>query len=66
MKMVSKNMSQYQVAGNPCAIEFTLDSDRITIKETGGCGSHRNIKCFFEGSFPKKRVVRAQMPAKKK
>jgi hypothetical protein len=56
IKMTSKTMAIYQAPGNPCAIEFSFTGASLTIKETGGCGSYRDIKCFFEGSFPKKTM----------
>jgi hypothetical protein len=36
------------------------------MKEVEGCGSYRDIKCFFEGSFPKKKEVKPKAPKKKK
>jgi hypothetical protein len=25
------------------------------MKEVEGCGNHRDIKCFFEGTYPRKK-----------
>jgi hypothetical protein len=35
------------------------------MKETGACGTYRDIKCFFEGSFPKKKAAKAKKANKK-
>ena len=62
----AKNIAHYKEPGNPCALEFTFGTSSLAIKETGGCGSFRNIKCFFEGSYPKKPVPKSKPPSKKK
>ena len=64
-RLVSATVAQYKVNGNPCALEFTFGANFITMKETGGCGSYRDIKCFFEESFPRKKPAKAK-PARKK
>ena len=56
LRMVSKTMGQYQEPGNPCALEITFSGTTLSMKETGGCGSYRDIKCFFEGRYPKKAL----------
>jgi len=53
-RLVTKTLAQYQEPGNPCAIEFNFAASALNMKETGGCGSFRDIKCFFEGYYPKK------------
>lgn len=53
-RLTGKNTAQYQEPGNPCAIEFSFTGSSVTMKETGGCGTYRDIKCFFEGNYPKK------------
>jgi hypothetical protein len=47
--------------GSPCVIQFSFTSNAVTIKEENGCGSYRDITCFFEGSY-----VKVKEPAKKK
>ena len=64
-QMVSATKALYKEAGNPCTIEFTFSSAAVVMKEIEGCGSYRDIKCFFEGRFPKKKDVKPK-PAKKK
>lgn len=65
LRLVSKNMANYQEPGNPCSLEVEFGTNSITIKETGGCGSFRNIKCFFEGTYPKKNLPKPRPVSKK-
>ena len=66
IRLVSKSTAQYQEPGNPCALEFNFATTSVSMAETGGCGSFRDIKCFFEGKFPKKSVPKPRSnPAKK-
>lgn len=50
---VNKNLAVFRDGKSPCIIEFRFNTNQISIKETGGCGSYRDIKCTFEGSYPK-------------
>jgi len=60
-RFVSANLAVFQESGNPCTLEFSFNNNRVVMKETGGCGTYRDIKCFFEGTYPKKKA-----PAKPK
>lgn len=51
-KFVSSKTAVYQESGNPCRLEFEFGSTSVTMKEEG-CGSYRDIRCFFEGSYPR-------------
>lgn len=53
-----KNVARFTDSGNPCALEFSFEGNLVAMKETGGCGKYRDIKCFFEGSFRKKAEPR--------
>jgi hypothetical protein len=55
-RMINSTTAQYYESGNPCTIELHFSASRVTLKETGGCGSYRDIKCFFEGSYAKKKA----------
>ncbi len=55
-RFVSATMAVFQESGNPCTLEFSFSNNRVVMKETGGCGTYRDIKCFFEGSYPKKKT----------
>jgi hypothetical protein len=54
-RFVSSKMARYNVSGNPCTLEFSFTTSSVTMKEVEGCGSFRDIKCFFEGTYPKKK-----------
>lgn len=45
----------FRQSNGPCVVEFNFSVNRVNIKETGPCGTFRDIKCFFEGSFVKKK-----------
>ncbi len=66
VRMVSAKTAQYKEAGNPCTIEFTFGSSNVTMKELEGCGSYRDIKCFFEGTYPRKKEASSRSSKKKK
>ena len=60
-RFVSSKKAVYKEAGNPCTLEFTFTTTSVYMKEVEGCGSFRDIKCFFEGTYPRKK----NKPAKK-
>lgn len=62
LRMINKTTGQYQQPGNPCALEFVVTGSALSIKETGGCGMFRDIKCFFEGTYPKKALPKPREP----
>ena len=57
----NKNQATYTEKGDPCIIHFTIIGQIIKIKEDGNCGNHRNMTCYFNDSYDKKRK-----PKKKK
>lgn len=58
-RFISNTVAQYAKSDNPCVLEFAFTGNRVTMKEKGGCGSFRDIRCFFEGSFYKKKKPRS-------
>ncbi len=54
-RFISSTVAQYYEPGNPCTIQLSFSNARVTMKETRGCGSYRDIKCYFEGSYVKKK-----------
>ena len=64
-KFVSPGVARYRSYSDPCAVEFTFGSDGVTMKELGGCGAHRDIKCFFEGYFDKRKETKPKPAGKK-
>ena len=57
----TKNEAIYTEKGDACIIHFKIQGNQITIKEDGNCGNHRNMSCYFNASYDKKRK-----PKKKK
>lgn len=49
------NKGEYHDKESACGIAFQFSGSRVNIREIGGCGAYRNIKCFFEGGFTKKK-----------
>lgn len=54
-RFVSSKTAQYKENGNPCTLEFTFGASSVSMKEVEGCGSYRDIKCFFDGTYPRKK-----------
>ena len=52
------NIAIYRESGDPCVLEFTFETNSVTMKEIEGCGNYRDIKCFFEGTYPRKKESR--------
>jgi hypothetical protein len=64
-KFISSGTAVYRANGDPCAVEFTFTANRVSIKEVEGCGNHRDIKCFFDGSFLKRKELETKSGKKK-
>lgn len=56
MNVNGEHSAIYQQSGDPCEIDFTFKDDKIVVKERGNCGNHRGIKCYFDDTWPKKKV----------
>lgn len=65
-KFISENIAQYKESGNPCTIQFDFKGNVVTMKEIEGCGSFRDIKCFFDGKFTRKKEQTSKSPDKAK
>jgi hypothetical protein len=66
-KFISPLLAQYKSSSDPCTIQFSFTSGISTVhmKELGGCGNHRDIKCFFEGDYTRQKETKPK-PARKK
>ncbi len=53
----------YKATGNPCVLALNFNGNNVVLKEDEACGSYRDIKCFFEGTYTKKAEPQ---PKKKK
>jgi hypothetical protein len=54
-RLTKPNIAQFRESGNPCVLEFTFGPNAVTMKEVEGCGNYRDIKCFFEGTYVRKK-----------
>lgn len=52
---VKPNVAVYRESGDPCVLQFSFSAGAVVLQEVEGCGNYRDIKCFFEGSFPRKK-----------
>lgn len=52
------NVAEYRQAGDICILQFTFLSSSVSIKELGPCGTHRGVKCSFDGNYPRKKEVK--------
>ena len=66
LKVVSNTKAAFKDGGGPCTIDFDFGGNTVSMKEIGGCGNYRDIKCFFEGVYKKKAEPRSKPAAKKK
>ncbi|WPQ62475.1 hypothetical protein SIO70_29375 [Chitinophaga sancti] len=49
------NKGEFTDRDTECGIAFQFSAGKLTIKEIGGCGAYRGIRCLFEGGFTKKK-----------
>lgn len=55
LKLISDKAAVYNVTGDPCVLNLSFKGDKAEVKETGGCGNYRGIKCFFNDTYIKKK-----------
>jgi hypothetical protein len=60
----SANTALYKQRGDGCSIQFNFSTSAVSIKEAEPCGAHRQLKCSFDGSFPKKKETKPKTPKK--
>ena len=53
---IKPNIAQFHQAGDPCALELNFSGNKVSLREAQGCGNHRGIRCFFEGTYWKKET----------
>lgn len=63
-RLTGANSARFTEGNGPCVIDFTFSGNTVRMKEVEGCGSYRDIKCFFEGSYTRKK--KATSPGRKK
>jgi hypothetical protein len=60
----SSTTAVYRQGGDPCVLELNFAGRAVSLREVEGCGSHRDVKCVFDGSFTKK-PEQTKAPVKK-
>jgi hypothetical protein len=59
--MKTATQAEYREAGESCALQFIFTPSTVMIKEIGGCGSRRGLRCSFDGVyFRKKEAVKSK------
>lgn len=56
LQLKTKTEGVFAVNGDPCVIDFTFHGNTIEVKEQGTCGNYRNITCYFDDSFTKRKT----------
>ncbi len=52
-RFVSANTARYTANGDPCSLQFVFTDHNVRMKEIEGCGNHRGIRCYFDGTYEK-------------
>lgn len=60
-KMVSDKAGIYNGDGDQCVLNLSFTTNQVKVKETGGCGNYRGIKCFFNDTYTKKKEPKASL-----
>lgn len=63
--MQGAKIALYRANGNPCVLEFTFGTNNVAMKELDACGSYRDIRCFFEGTYSKRKETKPKTKKKK-
>lgn len=66
MAITGANTGRFTENNGTCAIDFNFSGNTVKLKELEGCGSYRDIKCFFEGSYIRKKKPAVTGTKKKK
>jgi hypothetical protein len=61
----STNTAVYKQPGDACSLQFKFSSSSVTLKEIEACGTHRGVKCSFDGNYPRKKEPKQKSSAKK-
>jgi hypothetical protein len=64
-KFTTPTTALYKGSTDPCSVLLSFSPNLVRIKEIEGCGNHRDIKCFFDGAYPKAKEMRTKSKKKK-
>jgi len=60
----SSTTAEYRQPGESCALQFVFSSSSVKIKELEACGSHRGLRCSFDGTYSRKKEPKAKSSKK--
>jgi hypothetical protein len=63
-EVLSESKAKFTERDGPCGIEFRFSDNHVTIREVGGCGAYRDVSCFFEGAYAKKKQPKIKKKGK--
>lgn len=66
LTITGTNTARFVENNGTCAIDFQFSGNTVRMKELEGCGSYRDIKCFFEGAYTRKKKATPTNAKKKK
>ncbi len=55
----------YRQGGDPCSLQLNFTASSVSINEIEACGSHRGVKCSFDGTYPRKKELKKKVIKKK-
>src|SRR5258706_1003234 len=56
--LINTNIAEYRQNGDPCVLRFSFASSSLSLKEVEACGSHRGLRCSFDGNFMRKKEIK--------
>lgn len=62
----SPTLAEYRVGGDPCVLQFKFNNSSVTLTEIEGCGARRDLRCSFNGVYPRKKMPAAKKDTGKK
>jgi hypothetical protein len=65
-RFVSSTAARYIANGDPCSLQFDFSEKNVRMKELEGCGNHRDIRCYFDGLYPKHKEMNNKTPKSKR
>jgi hypothetical protein len=63
-RVKSVTHAEYIENGDPCKLQFIFTGASVSLKEES-CGSHRGLRCSFEGSYPRKKYLKPGSSSKR-
>jgi len=59
------NTAEYRENGESCALRFLFTSSSVSLTEIEACGSHRGLRCLFDGNYARKKEILPKNSKKK-